>query len=87
MPPLLERSINRYRGANEEIFARGALEIIRSAIHDPNESIRYWAVESLAFLGSDAQTRSWVFQALRDITGQTLPPDPSRWRLWYQKAK
>jgi hypothetical protein len=32
----------------------------------------------------DAETRTWVFQALRDITGQTLPPDPGRWRDWYE---
>jgi HEAT repeat protein len=31
----------------------------------------------------DAQTHTWVFQALRDITGQTLPHDPSAWRQWY----
>jgi hypothetical protein len=24
-----------------------------------------------------------VFQALRDITGQTLPHDASAWRTWY----
>jgi HEAT repeat protein len=118
-----------------------ALEIIRSSIHEPNENVRYWAVEAMAFLGTDAviepllgilhddrsamireraacglaqsgmlnerqrrqavprlleytedysldpETRGWVFQALRDITGQTLPPDPSTWRLWYQKQR
>jgi hypothetical protein len=25
----------------------------------------------------------WVFQALRDITGQSLPHDPVAWRRWY----
>jgi hypothetical protein len=34
----------------------------------------------------DQETRTWVFQALRDITGQTLPPDPLRWRDWYQAS-
>ena len=28
-------------------------------------------------------TREWVFQALRDITGQTLPHDAAPWRDWY----
>jgi hypothetical protein len=28
-------------------------------------------------------TREWVFQALRDITGQTLPHDAVQWRRWY----
>lgn len=31
----------------------------------------------------DDQTRGWVFQALRDITGQHLPRDPAAWRKWY----
>ena len=31
----------------------------------------------------DDQTRTWVFQALRDITGQTLPRDANAWRDWY----
>lgn len=31
----------------------------------------------------DEETRKWVFQALRDITGQTLPHDPAAWRNWY----
>src|SRR5262245_1580093 len=111
-----------------------SFEIIRSAIHDPNENVRYWAVEGLAYLGTndvieplpeilhddrsamireraacglaqsgmlderqrrqavprlleytedyslDAETRSWVFQALRDIIGQKLPTDMSTWR-------
>ena len=106
-------------------------------IHDPNESIRYWAVEGMAYLGTDevipvllqtfhddpsptireraacglaqsgmlneqqrrsavpqlldfaddtsldAQTHTWVYQALRDITGQSLPNDPASWRNWY----
>jgi len=31
----------------------------------------------------DPQTREWVFQALRDITGWTLPHDAAAWRNWY----
>jgi HEAT repeat protein len=31
----------------------------------------------------DAQTHTWVYQALRDITGQSLPNDPGSWRNWY----
>ena len=126
---------------NRGVQPERAFTIIRSGINDPNENIRYWAVESLAFLGTDevieplleifhddpsamireraacslaqsgmlnelqrwravprildyagdysldSQTRSWVFQALRDITGQTLPPDASAWRLWYSRTR
>jgi HEAT repeats len=114
-----------------------AFEIVSASIDDSNENIRYWAVEGLAYLGTDEtiepllgvfhddrsanireraacglaqsgmlsekqrrtavpklldfaddrsldpQTREWVFQALRDITGQTLPHDANAWRNWY----
>jgi hypothetical protein len=116
-------------------------DILLSAIHDRNVNIRYWAVEGLAFLASDAaiaplldvfhddpsamireraacglaqsgmfsaeqrrtavprlldfandgaldaETRTWVFQALRDITGQSLPHDATAWRQWYASVK
>jgi HEAT repeat protein len=124
---------------NRGIQPERAFEIITSSLQDPNVNIRYWAVESLAFLGTDdvieplleifhddpsamireraacslaqsgmlnqhqrwravprlleyaddysldSETRQWVFQALRDITGQTLPPEPSAWRNWYAR--
>jgi HEAT repeats len=37
--------------------------------------------------GLDPETRKWVFQALRDITGQTLPHDASAWRAWYRAER
>ncbi|HSB76377.1 MAG TPA: HEAT repeat domain-containing protein, partial [Terriglobales bacterium] len=112
-------------------------QILLASLHDSNVNIRYWAVESLSYLGTDqiiapllevlhddpsplvreraacglaqsgmlsekqrrtavpklldyaddpaldAQTRLWVFQALRDITGQSLPHDAAAWRNWY----
>jgi hypothetical protein len=114
-----------------------AAEILLASIRDPNENVRYWAVEGLAYLGTDEtivplletlrddssplireraacslaqsgmlserqrrravprllelaedgalddQTRKWVYQALRDITGQTLPHDAAAWKRWY----
>lgn len=33
----------------------------------------------------DAQTRTWAFQALRDISRQQLPNDSSAWKSWYEK--
>jgi HEAT repeat protein len=33
----------------------------------------------------DANTRSWVFQALRDISGENLGSDPSTWRIWWME--
>ena len=31
----------------------------------------------------DAITRGWVFQVLRDITGERLPDNPAAWRNWF----
>ena len=31
----------------------------------------------------DAMTRSWIFDALRDVTGEPLGDDPAAWRSWY----
>lgn len=126
---------------NRGIRPDRAFAIISASLHDPNVNIRYWAVEGLAFLGSDqviepllevfhddpsgmireraacslaqsgmlnetqrwravprlleftsdgaldAETRGWVFQALRDITGQSLPPDAWVWKRWYLNRK
>ncbi len=122
---------------NRGIEPGRAGEILKAHVHDSNENLRYWAVEGLAYLGTDdaiptllqifhddpspsireraacglaqsgmlneqqrrsavpqlldfaedasldAQTHTWVYQALRDITGQSLPNDPAAWRNWY----
>jgi hypothetical protein len=126
---------------NRGIEPERVAQILLGSIHDPNENIRYWAVEGLAYLGTDAvitplldtfhddsspmireraacglaqsgmlsqgqrwiavprlldfaedatldaESRKWVFQALRDITGQTLPHEPAAWRNWYTSLK
>jgi HEAT repeats len=125
---------------NRGIQPERVASILLSSIHDENQNVRYWAVEGLAYLGTDEtiatlldifhddpsatireraacslaqsgmltesqrrtavprlldfagdfsldpETRGWVFQALRDITGMTLPPDPGAWRHWYELA-
>jgi HEAT repeat protein len=125
---------------NRGVKPARAFEILMSGIHDDNVNVRYWAVEGLAYLGTeevitpllsvfhddaspmireraacslaqsgmlsaahrltavpqlldfaedatlDEQTRGWVFQALRDITGQTLPRKASAWRDWYVRS-
>ncbi len=125
---------------NRGVQPERAADILLSSIHDGNENVRYWAVEGLAYLGTDetigpllevlrndpspnireraacslaqsgmlsenqrrsavpkllefaedndidTQTKSWVFQALRDITGQSLPHDAAAWRSWYNKG-
>ncbi len=126
---------------NRGVDADRVAEILLSAIRDDNVNIRYWAVEGLAYLATDAaiapllevfhddpspmireraacglaqsgmfsaaqrrttvprlldfaqdgaldaETRTWVFQALRDITGQTLPHDVTAWRQWYTVSR
>ena len=126
---------------NRGIEPERAVDILLASIHDENVNVRYWAVEGLAYLGTDAvivpllevfhddpsplireraacslaqsgmlnerqrrsavprlleftedgalddQTRKWVYQALRDITGQSLPHDPSAWKEWYRSSR
>jgi hypothetical protein len=125
------------RGVEPERIA----QIILASTQAENENVRYWAVEGLAYLGTDEtiepllaifhddpsprireraacslaqsgmlnqgqrrsavprlldfandfslddQTRTWVFQALRDITGQALPRDAAAWRRWYDSQR
>jgi HEAT repeat protein len=113
-------------------------EILVGQLQDSDPEVRHWAVEGLAYLGTnetiaplmkalhddssamvreraacslaqsgmltqdqrrsvipqlldyaddaslDAQTHGWVYQALRDITGQSLPNESSSWRSWYE---
>jgi hypothetical protein len=33
----------------------------------------------------DAITRTWVFDALRELTGEALPDDVDQWRAWYKR--
>ena len=115
-------------------------EILVAQLRDSDPEVRHWAVEGLAYLGTnetiapllktfhddssamvreraacslaqsgmltqeqrrsvipqlldyaddsslDAQTHGWVFQALRDITGQSLPDNSSSWRAWYRPS-
>ena len=114
-----------------------AENILLASIHDPNDNVRYWAVEGMSVVGTDetvgplletlhddpapnireraacglaqsgmlsekqrrmavpklieyagdqsldAQTHSWIYQALRDITGQSLPHEAAAWKQWY----
>ena len=126
---------------NRGIEPERVAQILLSSVHDSNVNVRYWAVEGLAYLGTDetieplldilhddpssmireraacglaqsgmlnrqqrltavprlldyaedgsldAETHTWVFQALRDITGQTLPHDAAAWRQWYNAQR
>jgi hypothetical protein len=126
---------------NRGVEPQRVSEVLIGQLRDSNPEIRHWAVEGLAYLGTDetiaplletfhddpsplvreraacslaqsgmlneqqrrsvvpklldfaedasldAQTHTWVYQALRDITGQNLPSDPAAWRNWYSTAQ
>jgi HEAT repeat protein len=126
---------------NRGVAPRRVAQILLASVHDDNVNVRYWAVEGLAYLGTDEtieplldifrddrspvireraacslaqsgmlskeqrhravprlldyagdyslddRTRGWVFQALRDITGQNLPRDPAAWRRWHDRQR
>ena len=125
---------------NRGVVPERVNEILVSQISDSDPEVRHWAVEGLAYLGTnetiapllhafhddpspmvreraacslaqsgmlsqeqrhsviphlldyaddaslDAQTHGWVYQALRDITGQNLPNDSGSWRNWYSSS-
>jgi HEAT repeat protein len=123
--------------ANRGVESDQITQILISKLQDTDPDLRHWAVEGLAYIGTDgtiapllksfhddpsafvreragcalaesgmltreqrrsaiptllddaedlslgADTRSWAFQALRDISGQNLPNEPIAWRNWY----
>jgi HEAT repeats len=126
---------------NRGVEPQRASEVLVRQLQDSDPEVRRWAVEGLAYLGTnetvapllktfhddasptvreraacslaqsgmltqeqrrsvipqlldyaddaslDAQTHTWVYQALRDITGQNLPSDSSSWRSWYESNR
>src|SRR2546426_9619372 len=125
---------------NRDVETERVNRILVSQLRDSNPEVRHWAVEGLAYLGTnetiapllqvfhddpspmvreraacslaqsgmlsqeqrrsvipqllnyaddaalDAQTHTWVYQALRDITGQNLPNDSAAWKSWYSSG-
>jgi hypothetical protein len=124
---------------NRGIEPERAFSTLSTYLHDPDEQTRYWAIEGISLLGTDAtirpmleifrndpsarvregagcalaqsgmlskkqrmttvptliryagdssldaNTRSWVYLALRDITGATVQNDPGAWRSWWDE--
>jgi hypothetical protein len=122
---------------NRGVEPERAFEILSSYSHDPDEKVRFWAVEGLSLLGTDAtvqslletfrndpslvvreragcglaqsgmltkeqrltavptllkygedpsldsNTRNWVYQALRNITGARYGTNAADWREWW----
>ena len=44
-----------------------------------------WLIDLAEDPGLDATTRSWVYQALREITNEHLGNDPAAWKNWYAR--
>lgn len=70
-----------------EVRERAACSLAQSGMF--TEAQRMSAVPELMKMMDDptldAATRSWVFQALSDITGATIGSDPSAWRFWWSE--
>jgi len=68
---------------------RAACALAKSGLFTPEQ--RMAAVPQLVNFTDDpslnAQTHTWAFQALRDISHQPLPNDPAAWRQWYSSTR
>jgi hypothetical protein len=84
IPPLLEVF---HDDPSPRIRERAACGLAQSGMFTAAQ--RRSAVPALIGFAEDGsvqgETREWVFQALRDITGQTLPHDAVQWRQWYAR--
>ena len=80
--PLLEVLRNDASGRVRE---RAACSLAQSGMLDHAQRMK--AVPELLNYADDAaldsQTHTWIYQALRDITGQSLGEDAAAWRNWY----
>ena len=83
--PLLEVLRN---DSSPRIRERAACSLAQSGMLDHAQRMK--AVPELLDLADDpaldAATHKWIFQALRDITGQSLGEDAAAWRTWYSAA-
>jgi HEAT repeats len=84
IPPLLEMFRQDPSPAVREM---AACSIAQSGMFTETQRMR--AVPDLLRMMDDATldpaTRSWVYQALRDITGAEIGADPAAWRAWWSQ--
>ncbi len=68
-----------------EVRERAGCSLAKSGMLTREQRMK--AVPGLIDLGDDpsldSTTRSWVYQARREITNVNLPNDPATWRNWY----
>lgn len=74
--------------ASMEVRERAGCSLAKSGMMSREQRMK--AVPGLLELSDDpslnATTRSWVYQALREITNESLPNDPATWRNWYSAS-
>jgi HEAT repeat protein len=68
---------------------RGGCSLAQSGMLTREQRLR--AVPELLKMTDDSSlddaTRSWVFQALRDITGAAIAAQPDAWRSWWAQHR
>jgi len=73
--------------ASMDVRERAGCSLAKSGMLTREQRMK--AVPGLIDLADDnslnAVTRTWVFQALREISNQPLPNDSKAWRSWYEK--
>ncbi len=83
IPPLLKAL---HDDASPVVRERAACGLAQSGMFTSEQ--RRSVVPTLITYADDgslgADTRAWIFHALRDITAQNLPDDSSKWRSWYE---
>jgi len=71
--------------ASMGVRERGGCSLAKSGMLTREQRMK--AVPGLIEVGEDNSldptTRSWVYQALREITNVNLPNDPAKWRTWW----
>jgi HEAT repeat protein len=75
--------------ASPVVRERAACSLAQSGLFDQEQRKRALPqlLDDSADTRLDAQTRGWVFQALRDITGKDFSNNPAAWRDWYNSAQ
>lgn len=72
-----------------DIRERAACNLADSGMLTRNQRLRAvpYLLPMMDDLSLDAQTRGWVFQALREITGQSIGSEPAEWRNYWTRRR
>jgi HEAT repeat protein len=75
------------RDPSPEIRERAACNLVDSGMMTKEQRMKAipYLLEMSDDPSLDAQTRGWVYQALREISGESLATDPTTWRNWWAK--